>query len=79
MTIQNARILPEFLVFNLNPLDTLKVFNSKLTTQNIPSISTQELGDLENIIPNFETQNIIVKLDFLKKDLIMILKELISL
>lgn len=50
-----------------------------MTTQNIPSITKQELGTLEIIIPNFETQNKIVKLDFLKKEQIMIQKELITL
>lgn len=50
-----------------------------MTTQNIPSITKQELGELEIIIPNFETQNKIVKLDFLKKEQIMIQKELITL
>ena len=75
----NKIILPEFLVWYLNHPETLKVFNSKMTTQNIPSITKQELGELEIIIPNFETQNKIVKLDFLKKEQIMIQKELITL
>ena len=79
LTIQNDHILPDFLVWYLNHPETLKVFNSKITTQNIPSITKQELGELEIIIPNFETQNKIVKLDFLKKEQIMIQKELITL
>lgn len=79
LTIQNDHILPDFLVWYLNHPETLKVFNSKMTTQNIPSITKQELGELEIIIPNFETQNKIVKLDFLKKEQIMIQKELITL
>ena len=79
LTIQKDHILPDFLVWYLNHPETLKVFNSKITTQNIPSITKQELGELEIIIPNFETQNKIVKLDFLKKEQIMIQKELITL
>ena len=75
----NKIILPEFLVWYLNHPETLKVFNSKMTTQNIPSITKQELGELEIIIPNFETQNKIVKLDLLKKEQITIQKELITL
>ena len=80
LTIKDDKIiLPEFLVWYLNHPETLKVFNSKMATQNIPSITKQELGELEIIIPNFETQNKIVKLDFLKKEQIMIQKELITL
>ncbi|WP_292010806.1 restriction endonuclease subunit S [Chryseobacterium sp.] len=79
LTIQNDLILPEFLVWYLNHPETLKVFASKMTTQNIPSITKQELGDLEIIIPNLETQKQIVKLDFLKKEQVVIQKELITL
>lgn len=38
-----------------------------MTTQNIPSVTKQELGDLEIIIPNLDTQKQIIKLDFLKR------------
>jgi restriction endonuclease S subunit len=80
LTIKDDKIiLPEFLVWYLNHSETLKVFNSKMTTQNIPSITKQELGELEIIIPNFETQKKIVKLDLLKKEQITIQKELITL
>lgn len=80
LTIKDDKIiLPEFLVWYLNHPETLKVFNSKMTTQNIPSITKQELGELDIIIPNFDTQNKIVKLDFLKKEQITIQKELITL
>lgn len=67
LTIQNDLILPEFLVWYLNHPETLKVFASKMTTQNIPSVTKQELGDLEIIIPNLDTQKQIIKLDFLKR------------
>lgn len=76
LTIQNDHILPEFLVWYLNHPETLKVFASKMTTQNIPSITKQELGELEIIIPNLEIQKQIVKLDFLKREQIVIQKEL---
>lgn len=80
LTIKDNKIIfPEFLVWYLNHPETLKVFNFKMTTQNIPSITKQELGELEIIIPNFETQNKIVKLDLLKKQQITIQKELITL
>lgn len=79
LTINDNIILPEYLVWYLNHPETLKVFNSKMTTQNIPSITKQELGELEIIIPNFDTQNKIVKLDFLKKEQIKTQKELITL
>lgn len=80
LTIQNSHIiLPEFLIWYLNHAETLKVFDSKITTQNIPSITKQELGDLEIIIPNLDTQKQIIKLNFLKEEQIVIQKELITL
>ena len=79
LTIQNDLILPEFLVWYLNHPETLKVFDYKISTQNIPSITKQELGDLEIIIPNFETQKKIVKLNSLIKEQITIQKELMTL
>lgn len=79
LTLNNEVILPEFLVWFLNHSETLKVFNSKMTTQVMPSITKQELGDLEIIIPTFETQKQIVALDLLKKKQIKLQKELINL
>ena len=44
----------------------------------MPSITKQELGDLEIIIPSFEMQKQIVALDLLKKKHIKLQKELIT-
>ncbi|CAM3474586.1 restriction endonuclease subunit S [Flavobacterium chungbukense] len=79
LTIEEISILPEFLVWYLNHPETLKVFDSKMSTQVMPSITKQELGDLEIIIPTFETQKQIVALDLLKKKQIKLQKELITL
>lgn len=79
LTIQNDLILPEFLVWYLNHPETLKAFDYKISTQNIPSVTKQELGDLEIIIPNFETQMKIVKLNSLRKEQITIQEELMTL
>jgi restriction endonuclease S subunit len=79
LTIEDNLILPEFLVWYLNHPETLKVFDSKMTTQVMPSITKLELGDLEIIIPTFETQKQIVALDLLKKKQIKLQKELITL
>lgn len=79
LTITNKEILPKYLVWYLNHPETLKVFDSKMTTQVMPSITKQELGDLEIIIPLLETQEQIVALDLLKKKQITIQKELIIL
>lgn len=79
LTIEDNLILPEFLVWYLNHPETLKVFDSKMTTQVMPSITKLELGDLEIIIPTFETQKKIVALDLLKKKQIKLQKELITL
>lgn len=79
LTIQDHYVLPEFLVWYLNHSETLKVFDYKISTQNIPSITKQELGDLEIIIPNLDTQKKIVELDSLKKEQVAIQKKLISL
>lgn len=79
LTIEDNSILPEFLVWYLNHPETLKVFDSKMTTQVMPSITKQELADLEIIIPTFETQKQIVALDLLKKKQIKLQKELINL
>lgn len=79
LTLQEELVVPEFLVWYLNHPETLKVFDSKMTTQVMPSITKQELGNLEVIIPTFETQKQIVALDLLKKKQINIQKELITL
>lgn len=79
LTLQEEWLSPEFLVWYLNHPETLKVFDSKMTTQVMPSITKQELGNLEIIIPTFETQKQIVALDLLKKKQINIQKELITL
>ena len=79
LTLQEELVVPEFLVWYLNHPETLKVFDSKMTTQVMPSITKQELGNLEIIIPTFETQKQIVALDLLKKKQINIQKELITL
>lgn len=78
LTLDNKTVLPEFLVWYLNHPETLKVFDSKMSTQVMPSITKQELGDLEIIIPSFETQKQIVALDLLKKKHIKLQKELIT-
>lgn len=80
LTIKDKEIvLPEFLVWYLNHPETLKVFSSKMTSQNIPSITKQELEELDIIIPSFNTQNQIIRLDLLKKEQITIQKKLITL
>ncbi|AYN04791.1 restriction endonuclease subunit S [Flavobacterium sp. 140616W15] len=79
LTLNSEAVLPEFLVWYLNHTETLKVFDSKMVTQVMPSITKQELGDLEIIIPTFETQKQIVALDLLKKQHIKLQKELITL
>ena len=78
LTLDSKTVLPEFLVWYLNHPETLKVFDSKMSTQVMPSITKQELGDLEIIIPSFETQKQIVALDLLKKKHIKLQKELIT-
>ncbi|WP_130733996.1 restriction endonuclease subunit S [Flavobacterium sp. J27] len=79
LTLTKNSVVPDFLVWFLNHPETLKVFNSKMSTQVMPSISKQELGELEIIIPSIEIQEQIVALDKLKKRQIKIQKELISL
>lgn len=79
LTLTKNSVVPDFLVWFLNHPETLKVFNSKMSTQVMPSISKQELSELEIIIPSIEIQEQIVALDNLKKRQIKIQKELISL
>lgn len=79
LTLKNNVVVPDFLVWFLNHPETLKFFDSKKSTQVMPSISKQELEELEIIIPSIEVQEQIVALDKLKKRQIKIQKELISL
>ncbi|WP_426482225.1 restriction endonuclease subunit S [Chryseobacterium sp. R2ACT005] len=79
LTIASPEVLPEFLVWYLNHPDTLKIFDSKMNTQVMPSITKQELGELDIIIPNFATQKQIINLDSLKKEQIALQKRLIVL
>jgi restriction endonuclease S subunit len=79
LTITSKEILPKYLIWYLNHPETLKVFDHKMTTQVMPSITKQEFGDLGIIIPVLETQKQIVALDLLKKKQITIQKELIIL
>lgn len=79
LTIASPEVLPEFLVWYLNHPDTLKIFDSKMNTQVMPSITKQELGELDIIIPNFATQKQIIHLDSLKKEQIALQKRLIVL
>lgn len=79
LTITNKEILPKYLVWYLNHPETLKVFDHKMVTQVMPSITKQEFGDLEIIIPLLQTQKQIIALDLLKKKQITIQKELIIL
>lgn len=78
ITIKRSQVNPEYLTWFLNHPETLKIFTSKLSTQVMPSISKQELGELEILIPNAETQQTIVKTDQLSKRYKMIEKELIN-
>jgi len=76
LTIVDENINPTYLTWYLNHPETLKIFNSKKTSQTIPSITKQELGELEIIIPKLSTQEKIVQLDQLKKQRTQILKQL---
>lgn len=79
LTIKDSKIRPDFLVWYLNHPETLKFFDFKITTQVMPSITKQELGDLEIIIPQLEIQSQITAVDALKKTQMIIQKELIVL
>ncbi len=76
LTIVDENINPAYLTWYLNHPETLKFFNAKKTSQTIPSITKQELGELEIIIPKLSTQEKIVQLDQLKKQRTQILKQL---
>ena len=79
LTITSDEILPNYLLWYLNHEETLKVFNAKIYTQTLPSISIKELADLEITVPDLETQNNIVHLDQLKNKKLKIRKQLIEL
>lgn len=78
LTIVDENILPAYLTWYLNHPETLKNFNAKKTSQTIPSITKQELGELEIPIPNLSTQEKIFQLDQLKKQRTQILKQLVA-
>lgn len=78
LTIVDENIIPSYLTWYLNHPETLKIFNSKKTSQTIPSITKQELGELEIPIPDLSTQEKIVQLDQLKKQRTQILKQLVA-
>lgn len=79
LTVVEKGILPEYLVWYLNHPETLKIFESKKTSQSVPAITKQELSQLEVSIPDLETQKKIVELDILKKKKIHIQRKLITL
>ena len=79
LTITSNEILPNYLLWYLNHEETLKVFNAKMYTQTLPSISIKELADLEITVPDLETQNNIVHLDQLKNKKLKIRRQLIEL
>lgn len=79
LTPENDDVFPDFLVWYLNHPETLKIFNSKMTSQTMPSITKQELGELNVMVPAREMQRQIVRLDKLKRKQINIQKQLIEL
>jgi restriction endonuclease S subunit len=79
ITIKSSAVYPEYLTCFLNHPETLKIFDSKLSTQVMPSVTKQELGNIEVIIPNFEIQSTIVATEDLKNKFVFLEKELISL
>lgn len=79
LTLRSDVISHQYLVWFLNHPETLKIFNSKQSTQVMPAITKQELGDLEILVPDIETQNKIVEVDQLKQQRIRTEKELIRL
>lgn len=79
LTLRSDVISHQYLVWFLNHPETLKIFNSKQSTQVMPAITKQELGDLEILVPDIDTQNKIVEIDQLKQQRIRAEKELIRL
>lgn len=78
LTIVDQKINPHYLTWYLNHPETLKIFDSKKTSQTIPSITKHELGELEIIIPDLFTQEKIVQIDSLKRQRIQIQNKLIE-
>lgn len=79
LTITSNEVIPNYLLWYLNHEQTLKVFNAKIYTQTLPSVSLKELADLQITVPDLETQNNIVLLDQLKNKKLKIRKQLIEL
>ncbi|MDM1063620.1 restriction endonuclease subunit S [Empedobacter falsenii] len=79
LTLNTDAVMPEYLVWYLNHPETLKIYKSKQTTQVMPAITKQELGDLDIIIPEYKIQKNIIEIDQLKRDRIRVQKELIQL
>lgn len=79
LTLTSDLVSHQYLVWFLNHPETLKIFNSKQSTQVMPAITKQELGDLEILIPDIDIQNKIVEIDQLKQQRIKTEKELIQL
>jgi restriction endonuclease S subunit len=78
LTLIDDKINPAYLTWYLNHPETLKIFNSKKTSQTIPSVTKQELGELEIPIPDLSTQEKIVQIDQLKRQRTQIKKKLIA-
>jgi restriction endonuclease S subunit len=64
--IFEKNILPEYLTWFLNHQATMKYIKSFARGTSIPSISKEVLNDLEIIIPSFEKQQLIFKIDDLR-------------
>ena len=79
LSLSSDEVIPQYLVWFLNHPETLKIYKSKQSTQVMPAITKQELGDLGIIIPDFDTQNKIVEIDQLKRDRVRVQKELMQL
>jgi restriction endonuclease S subunit len=77
LTINNEdRILPEYLCWFLNNLDTMKTLKASSKGSAIQSISKSSIEDLEIIIPPMEKQRLIVEIDILLKEEFRIQNEL---
>jgi Restriction endonuclease S subunits len=57
-----ARLLPEFLAWQLNHVDAQRYFASCSQGSAAPSITKSQLGDLPIVIPPIEQQKLMVKL-----------------
>ncbi|NUN08653.1 MAG: restriction endonuclease subunit S [Ignavibacteriaceae bacterium] len=72
-------ILPDFLVWFLNHPDSQKKLKSEAKGSSIASISMKALGNLEVKIPDLHIQQLILKVDELRKKEKCIQNELMSL